>query len=91
MKFISKKVAVSSFSFSAVMLIGGAAAMTNACTITTTDNSDGGILGDAEPPIDGAVGSDGSVQGALPFQPSNVLLSAIDTSPAAVTAARRHG
>jgi hypothetical protein len=82
MKFISKKVAVSSFSFSAVVLIGAAASMTNACTITSTDNSDGGIDNDSgNVTADG--GADGATQATLPFQPSNVLLSSIDITPAA--------
>ncbi len=83
MKFISKKVAVSSFSLSAVVLIGAAASMTNACTITSTDTGDGGIIDNGDSSTgDSAVG-DGAAQATLPFQPSNVLLSAIDTSAAA--------
>ncbi|MEO7113848.1 MAG: hypothetical protein ABI183_25635 [Polyangiaceae bacterium] len=76
MKSISKKVAVSSFSFSAVVLIGAAASMTNACTITSTDTSDGGdIFGD------GATGDGGPlVQPTLPFQPSNITIAGHDLS-----------
>jgi hypothetical protein len=82
MKFISKKVAVSSFSFSAVVLIGAAASMTNACTINNTDTGDGGIIdNDSGEGVD--AGGDAATSASLPFQPSNVLLSAIDTSAAA--------
>ena len=76
MKYISKKLALSSVSFSAVVLLGAVASMTGACTITSTDNSDGGVFDNDAGNADGA----SLAQPTLPFQPSNVTIVGHDLS-----------